>query len=250
MGVIQHDNVLICLSIILCLRFLGSNEQQLAATNSALRQQVNQLQEELAREKGAARRNYFKRSELMYDINVIVSKKQAEWTTAILTGGFDYDSDRALHEGNAEEKDEKYFSKKGNLSFEEDKEECHLKDDEKPDDVHVSFAKKKVKSQAEKGNSSSEAEKAVTCRSAEEFHLSNTKDEKSSTEKGNSSSAAAKGNTPITTPATVSEVARSAKNDDRLPQSQWNSKTPSKTEEQGFFGNVFWGLLHHASSNL
>lgn len=213
MGVIQHDNVLICLSIILCLRFLGSNEQQLAATNSALRQQVNQLQEELAREKGAARRNYFKRSELMYDINVIVSKKQAEWTTAILTGGFDYDSDRALHEGNAEEKDEKYFSKKGNLSFEEDKEECHLKDDEKPDDVHVSFAKKKVKSQAEKGNSSSEAEKAVTCRSAEEFHLSNTKDEKSSTEKGNSSSAAAK-------------------------------------EEQGFFGNVFWGLLHHASSNL
>ncbi|PFX34495.1 hypothetical protein AWC38_SpisGene576 [Stylophora pistillata] len=109
------------------------------------------------------------------------------------------------------------------------KEECHLKDDEKPDDVHVSFAKKKVKSQAEKGNSSSEAEKAVTCRSAEEFHLSNTKDEKSSTEKGNSSSAAAKGNTPITTPATVSEVARSAKNDDRLSQSQWNSKTPSKT---------------------
>ena len=85
MGVIQHDNVLICLSIILCLRFLGSNEQQLAATNSALRQQVNQLQEELAREKGAARRNYFKRSELMHDLNVIVTKKQAEWTTAILS---------------------------------------------------------------------------------------------------------------------------------------------------------------------
>ncbi|XP_022784274.1 daple-like protein [Stylophora pistillata] len=210
--------------------------QQLATTNSALKQQVNQLLEELVREKGAARRNYFKRSELMHDLNVIVTKKQAEWTTAILTGGFDYDSDRALNERHSEGKDEKYFAKKGNSSFEVAKEECPLQDDEKPDDFQEksdreSSEKKKLKSPTEKGKTSSEAEKAGACRLAEE---------------GNSSSEAAKGNTAITTPATAYEV----NNDDWLSQNQGNSNPPWKTEGQGFFGNMFWGLYYHASSNL